>query len=272
MRIPKLIVLLFALSAPSGCTPGQNADGSESPSPSPSATPTGTPTPDATATPHPTPRLTWIHRIPRTGWSEGLDVDGGLVWHAYPYVIRALDPIDGAIVAEYPPASDYGESVAWFQGKLWTVSNSDANLYAGTLPSPDAEAFDFVVMGTVPEGKSWGITHDGTNLIVTGAGTEQLYFLDPATGALVRTLDTLIDDLEDLAYDRAWIWASSYTEHPGAFFRIDPVSGTLLDVWDLPGPVEECEIVDGLAVADGLLYVTGKGCPWIHVAELDPWP
>jgi len=108
-------------------------------------------------------------------------------------------------------------------------------------------------------------------VVVTGNGSHFLYFLDPDDGSLVRTVETPIDDLEDIAWDRGAIWASSYSELRGRFFRLDPETGEVLDVFALPE--EEAAlcydgIVDGLAVADGILYVTGKHCPHVWIYEL----
>lgn len=189
----------------------------------------------------------------------------GELWHAFPSSHRVYDLMTGVEKRRYTPPTTYSESVTWFDGRLWNVSYHDQNLYAGTLNT--AGTFNWVVVGTVPEIHSWGITHDGESIIVTGNGTENLYFLDPADGALRRTITTPIDDLEDIAWDRGTIWASSYSELPGQFFRIDPETGALLDVFSLPYPAE-CEIVDGLAVADGQLYVTGKQCPKVWVFAL----
>ena len=223
------------------------------------------PLPTANETPAPPHYVTLqvVDRIPRSGWSEGIDVLGDRIWHAWPSVIRELD-MEGNVLAEHEPPSTYSESLTWFGGRLFNLSYHNANVYAGTVVDG---ALVFTVVGTVPDEAGWGITHDGTNLIVSGNGSENLYVLDGETFAHLRTITTPVDDLEDLAWDGRYIWASSYSEYPGQVFRIDPDTGNLVDLHTLPDP-DECSIVDGIAVSDGLLYVTGKRCPWIYVAPL----
>lgn len=257
VRRNSLLCLLTLTIVVAAC--GEPAGGSGSPTPNPTATGEPTPTPGPGGP-------TLIRTMEHSGWAEGLEVHEGELWHAYPSSHRVLDLMTGAELRRYTPPSGYSESITWFEGKLYNVTYDDQNLYAGTLNA--AGLFDWRIVGTVPEIHAWGITHDGDSIIVTGNGTENLYFLDPANGALRRTITTPIDDLEDIAWDRGAIWASSYSELHGQFFRIDPATGSVLDVHSLPDPTE-CEIVDGLAVADGLLYVTGKNCPKIYVFALD---
>ena len=169
------------------------------------------------------------------------------------------------LLREIEPPSSYSESVAWRDGELWNVSYDNANIYVGTpLVGGD---FSWRIAGTTPEIHGWGITHDPTHVIVTGNGTPFLYFLDPVTTQVVRTVETPIDDLEDLAWDRGAIWASSYSAYSGQFFRLNPWSGEVVDVFSLPDPAE-CPIVDGIAVDGSTLYVTGKDCPWTWVYEM----
>lgn len=210
--------------------------------------------------------LTLVRTLPHDHWCEGLDVHDGELWEAFPHTIRVYDPLTGELKREYEPPSTYSESIAWRNGELWNVSYHDSNVYVGT-PSEDGTTFSWRVAGTTPDVHAWGITHDPESVIVTGNGREYLYFLDPVTAEFQRSITTPVDDLEDIAFDRGAIWASSYSEYHGQFFRIDPATGEILDVHSLPD-AEECTIVDGIAVADGELFVTGKDCPWIYVYAL----
>lgn len=218
--------------------------------------------------PAPTPLgpLTLIRRLPHAGWSEGLDVHGRELWHSFPGSIKVYDKETGDELRELASSpSTYNESLAWRDGELWNVSYDDSNVYVGR-PAAEGE-LDWHIAGTTPEVHGWGITHDPDHVIVTGNGSPFLYFLDPQTAGLVKTVTTPVDDLEDLAWDRGAIWASSYSEYPGQFFRIDPSTGAIVDVHSLPG-AGECSIVDGIAVDGTSLYVTGKHCPWVYVFEM----
>jgi glutamine cyclotransferase len=207
------------------------------------------------------PRLEVLRRIPHSGYSEGLDYHQGYLWHALPKKIVKIDPKDGAVVATFPPATDYSESIVWFQGKLWNVSFSDNGLYAGTL---NGSTLKFSHKGTTPESRAWGIATDGVHLIVTGHyRSPKLYFLSPKDGKLVREITTPIPDLEDLAWDGEGLWTSTFTGHTGSIFRIDPKSGEVQGEFSLPNP-QECPVIDGIAQDGSTLWVTGKECPSIY--------
>ncbi len=197
-----------------------------------------------------------LRQIPHSGYSEGLDWKDGFLWHALPKEIVKIDPKDGSIVARFKPASDYSESLVW-QGKtLWNVSYSDNGIYQGTLVG---NALTFVRRGSVPEEHAWGIENDGTHFIVTGNYSNKLYFLNQKTMVVARTVETKVKDIEDLAWDGVGLWASSYTEHKGTIFRIDPKSGKISRFFVLPNP-ESCPVIDGLAYDGKNLWVTGKHC------------
>lgn len=253
------LVALFLLGSFAGCGGGEglsveNPFGPLSPRDTPDRGPYGT-------------TLRVLRTLPHDGWSEGLDVRGGILWHAYPHSIEELDAATGEILRVHEPPSDYSESVAWRGDTLWNLSYSDANVYAGTIGADGA--IDWRIAGRGPDVHGWGIAHDGRDLIVTGNGQPTIWFLDPGTLAVTRTIATPIDDLEDLAWDGKWIWASSYSLYPGTIFRVDPRTGAVVDFYSLPDP-DACPIVDGIAVDGDVLYVTGKNCPFIWIAEL-PW-
>lgn len=205
-----------------------------------------------------------LRQIPHTGYSEGLDFHEGFLWRALPKTIAKISPQDGSVVSQYTPATDYSESVVWVGGSLWNVSFSNNGLYRGTLKGGELK---FQRVGDVPEVHAWGMTHDGTHLIVTGDYSHKLYFLDTKTGKRVRTVETERKDLEDLAWDGTGIWASSFTQHRGQIFRIDPKTGKSSGLYRLPD-AESCPVVDGLAIDGKTLWVTGKQCPAIYQVEL----
>ncbi len=211
--------------------------------------------------------LKMIRKIPHSGYSEGLDYYQGYLWNTLPKGIVKIDPKDGTVLQRFSPASEYSESVAWFLGGIWNVSFSDNGLYFGKL---DGGALTFEKVGEVPEAHAWGITHDGKNLIMTGNYSDKLYFVDPKTKKVVRTLQTPIKDIEDLAWDGQGIWASSFTTFKGQIFRFDPKTGAVSPPFTLPEP-ELCPIIDGIAWDGKGLWVTGKECPSIWLVARPNW-
>jgi glutamine cyclotransferase len=197
-----------------------------------------------------------VRQVPHSGYSEGLDWKDGFLWHALPKEIVKIDPKDGAVLSRYKPATDYSESLVWVGGKIWNVSYSDNGIYEGEL---GGKGLKFSRKGSTPEDHAWGFEHDGKHFIVTGNYSNKLYFLDPKTLAVVRTTESPVKDIEDLAWDGVGLWASSYTEHKGTIFRIDPKSGKISRFFTLPNP-ESCPVIDGLAFDGEHLWLTGKHC------------
>lgn len=205
-----------------------------------------------------------IRQIPHSGYSEGLDYYEGYLWNAFPKEIRKIDPKDGSVLFTVKPATEYSESVAWFQGVLWNVSFHDNTIHSAKI---DGTRADFTKRGTVPEIHAWGLTHNGKELIMTGNYSNKLYFVDPKTLKVVRTLVTEGKDIEDLAWDGKWIWASSFTEHHGQIFNINPKTGKIGAFYTMPDG-EQCPVIDGIAYDGTGLWVTGKECPGIYYYKL----
>lgn len=200
-----------------------------------------------------------IRSIPHSGYSEGLDFYEGYLWNALPKEIVKIDPLDGRVVQRFAPASEYSESLVWFDHAIWNVSFSDKGLYRGRL---EGDRLVFEKRGTTPQDHAWGITHNGKQLIMTGHFSKKLFFINPKTLKVEREIETKIPDLEDLSWDGEGVWSSSFTAHKGHIFRIDPHSGRNSILLALPNP-EDCPVIDGIAYDGKGLWVTGKECPRI---------
>jgi glutamine cyclotransferase len=121
------------------------------------------------------------------------------------------------------------------------------------------------------EGEGWGLTHDGTHLIMSD-GSATLRFLDPQTFAEVRRLTVRdgrrrIHNLNELEYVGGEIYANIWYEDRIA--RIAPADGRVLGWLDLSRlwprrdrPTKE-HVLNGIAydAETGRLFVTGKNWP-----------
>jgi glutamine cyclotransferase len=123
-------------------------------------------------------------------------------------------------------------------------------------------------------GEGWGITHDGTNLIVSD-GTAQLRFLDPETQQEVKrvtvTEDGLpVNRLNELEYINGEVWANVwYTDF---IVRIDPATGQIrskLDLTGLHATRGADDVLNGIAWDESAerLFVTGK--LWSSLYEVE---
>lgn len=208
--------------------------------------------------------LELVRQIPHSGYSEGLHFHGGFLWNSNPDSIVKIDPKDGTVVEKFKPATTYSESIVWALGKLWNVSFRDNGLYAG---APSKNSVEFKKIGEVPEVHAWGIEFIQGKIVVTGDFSAKLYFLDPKNGKLVKILTTEIKDVEDLAWDGKYIWASSFSMSRGSVFRIDIQTGKTKDEFLLP-VASQCPVIDGIAVEGKTLWITGKYCPSIYQLKL----
>ncbi len=137
----------------------------------------------------------------------------------------------------------------------------------------DRASFDLQKTFFLP-GEGWGITHDGTHLIVSD-GTSTLRFLDPETQAEVKKVTvtedgTPLDRLNELEFVNGEVWANVwYTDF---IVRIDPATGSVVGKLDLGGLHTQRgsdDVLNGIAwdAAAERLFVTGK--LWSSVYEVE---
>jgi glutaminyl-peptide cyclotransferase len=125
-------------------------------------------------------------------------------------------------------------------------------------------------------GEGWGLTHDGTNLIMSD-GTEFLRFLDPATFAERRRVRVTaagqpLKNLNELEYVKGEVFANVWMTDYIA--RIDPATGRVNSYIDLRGlmPANDSshDVLNGIAydAARDRLFVTGKLWPRLFEIKL----
>jgi glutaminyl-peptide cyclotransferase len=124
-------------------------------------------------------------------------------------------------------------------------------------------------------GEGWGLTHDGTNLIMSD-GTSELRVLDPTTFAERRRIKvtaagTPLGNLNELEYMKGEILANVWTTD--AIARVAPDTGRVTGYIDLGGLLTAAErtsvdVLNGIAYDEknDRLFVTGK--LWPKVFEI----
>ncbi len=207
--------------------------------------------------------LQLIRKIPHSGYSEGLDFHNGFLWHSLPKEILKIDPKDGTILNRFPSPTEHSESLAWFQGALWNLSFTDDGIYRGDLNNRGE--LTFVKKGTTPELHGWGLTHHETELVMTGNFSSKIYFVNPKTLRVTRSIETKIKDVEDLAWDGELLWTSSFSTEKGKIFSVDPKTGKTIGTFSLPE--DNCPVIDGIAYDTKGLWITGKECPSIYYVK-----
>jgi glutamine cyclotransferase len=129
------------------------------------------------------------------------------------------------------------------------------------------------------DGEGWGLTQDGTNIVMSD-GTAELRFLDPRRLTERRRVTVTVSGrplaaLNELEWVRGEIFANVW--HTGFIVRIDPASGRVTGVIDLrdlaqQNGASEDNVLNGIAydAARDRLFVTGKN--WARLYEIDLVP
>lgn len=140
---------------------------------------------------------------------------------------------------------------------------------------------DLQPLQTLPlRGEGWGLTNNGSDLIYSD-GSATLRFMDPATAEIRRSI-TVTDKgkpvtlLNELEWVDGAIWANVWRSD--RIVIIDPDSAEIIGDVNLqgllpPGEVRQStDVLNGIArnPADGSVWITGKGWPWLYQIELVP--
>ena len=163
------------------------------------------------------------------------------------------------------PADMFGEGLALADDKLiqLTWQNQVAFVH---------QKSDFKLLNRInyPMREGWGLTYDGTHLLMTD-GTATLYFLDKDYLTEVRRLEVCdnkgtVQQLNELEYINGELWANVYQTDD--ILRIDPKTGVVLGRINMAGLLNSSErfgtdVLNGIAYDEttGKIYVTGKNWP-----------
>lgn len=131
------------------------------------------------------------------------------------------------------------------------------------------------------EGEGWGLTHDGTRIIMSN-GAHVLRYLDPETLEPVARLPVTfrgrpLPRLNELEWVDGLIYANVYGAEQ--IVQIDPKTGAVVGLIDLSGilPDEErrpgrTDVLNGIAYDPETerLFVTGKNWPKVYEIKVTP--
>lgn len=189
--------------------------------------------------------------------------------------LRRVDLASGDVLEGVAlPRRFFGEGIAVLGDRIYqlTWQNGVALVF-------DRETFEVVDTFSY-ETEGWGLTTDGTRLIMSD-GSDRLFFRDPETFAeldsvQVRDGDTPVTRLNELEYVNGEIWANVW--QTDSIARIDPASGEVLGWIDLSGLLADSDrpqtpdaVLNGIAydAESGRLFVTGKLWPKLFEIEVE---
>jgi len=212
-------------------------------------------------------------------FTQGLVFEDGVLYEGTGLygnsTLRKVGLETGAILLIHElPAQFFGEGVTIYGNKIsqLTWRSNVGYVY-------DKESFDLLQEFNYPT-EGWGITHDGTHLIMSD-GTSTLHFLDPETYGEVHRVEVLdrgspVTRLNELEYVQGIIYANVWQTDRIAM--IAPSTGQVVGWIDLEGLLGEEDRIQRVGVLNGIaydaeddrLFVTGKWWPKLFEIELIP--
>ncbi|MFZ9583370.1 MAG: glutaminyl-peptide cyclotransferase [Pseudohongiellaceae bacterium] len=184
--------------------------------------------------------------------------------------LRKVELATGSVLQSTPLAAQhFGEGITLFQDKLYQLTWQS---HLGFVYEKDTLK---PLRSFYLPGEGWGITHDGSRLIISD-GSANLRFFDPATLREVSRVAVTedgkpLDRLNELEFVEGEVWANVW--YTDTIVRIDPTSGHVVGKLDLRGLNEQRgvdDVLNGIAWdAEGKrLFVTGK--LWSRLYEVKP--
>ena len=192
-------------------------------------------------------------------------------------IVGIVDPATGAIAvkAELDRKIYFGEGITILGDKLYqlTWTNKKGFIY-------DLKTFKKTGEFTFPSKEGWGMTTDGSSLIMSD-GSSNLTYLDPVTFKTNRIVGVTdnngpVGNINELEYVNGNILANIY--QTPYIIRIDPNSGKVLGKADFSNLVKEVKLKDpdvdymnGIAwdSAKNKIYITGKLWPNMYEVRLN---
>lgn len=213
----------------------------------------------------------------------------GLVWYNNHLVegtgqlgesnIRHVELATGKVSKEVKNAADiFGEGITILNGKIYQL----------TWQNKKAFVYDVATLKQLQEfplkTEGWGITHNGTELIVSD-GSSNLYFLNPANFQETKRIGVADamgpkGNLNELEYINGFVYANIWQTDD--IVKIDPNSGQIvgrLNFADLkskvgitshPMDAKAPDVLNGIAYdsAGQRLFITGKYWPKLFEIKL----
>jgi glutamine cyclotransferase len=144
--------------------------------------------------------------------------------------LRVVDPTTGKVIKKISNQKDiFAEGVTVLRDTVYQLSWQNHLVFM-------YRAKDFFPLGSIPwSGEGWGISHDGTSLIISD-GTDKLYFVEPGSLKLKRVLSVQdqygpVNNLNELEVIEGYIYANRWQYD--YILKIDPKSGFVVGMMNM---------------------------------------
>jgi glutamine cyclotransferase len=242
---------------------------------------------DSNATPPPPPPATLSYTIQKTfphdtaSFTEGLLIYKGSLYestgnHGKSKLLK-IDLTTGKVEKQLDLDQKYfGEGIVILRDTIYQLTYQEKVVFVYTMDFKKINEFT----STTDNGQGWGMTTDGTNLIVDD-GSSNLYFYDPATFKLLKKLPVtdagaLGYNLNELEYIDGYIYANQW-QLP-YILKIDPSNGKIVakadltDVWNrIQQKSPKADVLNGIAYDPDTkkIYITGKNWPELYEIQFN---
>ena len=206
-------------------------------------------------------------------FSDGIFYEStGLLGHS---TLRKVTPETGAVIQQVAVEDRYfAEGLAMVGDELVQLTwQSRVGFVYDKASLKRLRSFRYSTEG-------WGIASDGRRLVMSD-GSARLFFLDPKSQGLLRTLRVFdgekeVPSLNELEFVKGELWANVWLTDQ--IVRINPDTGRVTGWIDLTGLLRpeargpEGDVLNGIAwdAAHDRIFVTGKKWPWVFHIELIP--
>lgn len=222
-----------------------------------------------------------VSRRPHAGgaFTQGLAYVDGVLFESTgrsPSTIRRVRLDDGVVEQKVELSPElFGEGLTEIEGRLITLTWRNGKGFVW-------DAADLTQVAEFPlQGEGWGLTDDGTRLILSD-GTPVLRFLDPETKAETGRVQVTfrgrpLPQINELEWIDGEVWANVWMQD--VLVRIDPATGVVTGVVDLTGLLPDRtgldpsdDVLNGIAwdPQGRRLFVTGKHWPTLFEIRVTP--
>ncbi|WP_144630542.1 DUF6923 family protein [Bordetella genomosp. 13] len=175
---------------------------------------------------------------------HGVSYDGSRVWFATGHSLCALDPQSGQVVRTLDVAAQAGTA---FDGKHLFQFVGDR---IKKLDPRTGEVLDDL---PAPEGGNSGMAWAEGSLWVGQYAARRIHQVDPDTGRILRTLNS-DRHVTGITWADGDLWHGTWEDDASELRRIDPRSGEVLQVLQMPAGTE----VSGLEAGGDCFYCGGS--------------
>ena len=210
-----------------------------------------------------------------SAFTQGFTYDKGKIWESTgrygQSTMRQVDLETGEVLKRVDLDKQYfGEGCVRWKNKIYQLTWKEEVIFEYDLELN-------LVKTHQTDGHKWGVTTDGSHLIISDGGSI-LRFFDPETfeeikSIVVRDDRGRIGSLNELEFINGKILANRWTYD--LIYEIEPDTGIVTAVIDLTGLWPKRErpdegVLNGIALNEktGKLLVTGKLCPFVYEIEL----